>query len=59
MERRVERSADRKGRAVTAHFISPMNCLAIAKLPAGPAWEYELKLDGYRAIASRPVIASI
>ena len=44
-------TAERKGRAVTAHFIAPMNCLAIAKLPAGPAWAYELKLDGYRAIA--------
>ncbi len=51
MERRAKRTADRKGRAVTAHFIAPMNCLAVAKLPTGPAWEYELKLDGYRAIA--------
>jgi ATP-dependent DNA ligase len=51
MGRRAERSADRTGRAVTAHFIAPMNCLAVAKLPAGPAWAYELKLDGYRAIA--------
>jgi bifunctional non-homologous end joining protein LigD len=25
-------------------------CLAVADLPAGPQWEYELKLDGYRAI---------
>jgi bifunctional non-homologous end joining protein LigD len=51
MVRRTERSADRKGRAVTAHFIEPMTCLALAKLPTGSAWEYELKLDGYRAIA--------
>jgi bifunctional non-homologous end joining protein LigD len=28
-----------------------MNCLAVAKLPVGPAWAYELKLDGYRAVA--------
>jgi ATP-dependent DNA ligase len=53
MERRAERLADRKGRAVpaTGHFIEPMACLAAASLPAGSAWEYELKLDGYRAIA--------
>jgi ATP-dependent DNA ligase len=51
MEPRATRTADRKGRAVTAHFVAPMNCVAVAKLPAGPAWAYELKLDGYRAIA--------
>ncbi len=50
-ERRAKRTADRTGRAVTAHFIAPMNCLAVSKLPTGSAWEYELKLDGYRAIA--------
>jgi len=34
-----------------AHFIEPMQCLAVKKLPEGGAWEYELKLDGYRALA--------
>jgi DNA ligase D-like protein (predicted ligase) len=34
-----------------AHFIEPMPCLAVKKLPEGEAWEYELKLDGYRALA--------
>jgi ATP-dependent DNA ligase len=33
-----------------AHFIEPMPCLAVKKLPEGEAWEYELKLDGYRAL---------
>ena len=33
-----------------AHFIEPMPCLAVEKLPEGEAWEYELKLDGYRAL---------
>ncbi len=33
------------------HFIEPMPCLAVKKLPEGEAWEYELKLDGYRALA--------
>src|SRR5262249_42726308 len=27
-----------------------MLCLAVPKIPEGPEWEYELKLDGYRAI---------
>ena len=30
-----------------------MLCLAVEKLPEGPAWQYELKLDGYRAIGVR------
>jgi DNA ligase D-like protein (predicted ligase) len=34
-----------------ARFIEPMPCLAVKKLPEGEAWEYELKLDGYRALA--------
>lgn len=36
-----------------AHFIEPMLCLAVSELPNGPQWEYELKLDGYRAIGLR------
>ena len=53
MERRAERLAGRKGRAERAigHFIEPMACLAVAEVPAGSEWEYELKFDGYRAIA--------
>jgi DNA ligase D-like protein (predicted ligase) len=52
MVRRAKRLADGKGRAApaAAHFIEPMPCLAVASLPAGPAWEYELKFDGYWAI---------
>ena len=34
-----------------ASFIEPMLCLAASSLPQGADWEYELKLDGYRAIA--------
>ena len=34
-----------------AHFIEPMPCLAVKELPEGEAWQYELKLDGYRALA--------
>jgi bifunctional non-homologous end joining protein LigD len=34
----------------TPGFIEPMQCLAVAKLPEGPDWEYEIKFDGYRAL---------
>lgn len=36
---------------VDAGFIEPMQCLAAAKLPEGAGWLYEVKLDGYRALA--------
>jgi ATP-dependent DNA ligase len=32
-------------------FIAPMECLPVARVPDGEEWQYELKLDGYRAIA--------
>lgn len=32
-------------------FIEPMLLLRTDKLPEGPDWTYELKLDGYRAVA--------
>src|SRR5216683_7944785 len=53
MERRAERPAGREGEAKKAigRFVEPMACLAVADVPAGPEWEYELKFDGYRAIA--------
>jgi DNA ligase D-like protein (predicted ligase) len=35
----------------SATFKEPMECLAVPKLPDGPQWIYEIKLDGYRAIA--------
>ena len=34
-----------------AAFIEPMECAPVPKLPAAPGWLYEIKLDGYRAIA--------
>jgi ATP-dependent DNA ligase len=29
-------------------FIDTMDCLSVSKLPGGPEWTYEIKLDGYR-----------
>jgi len=37
-----------KRRAV---FIEPMDCAPVTKLADGPGWLYEIKLDGYRAVA--------
>ncbi len=34
-----------------AVFLEPMLALATDRLPDGPEWQYELKLDGYRALA--------
>src|SRR5438477_47004 len=32
-------------------FIEPMECMRVPKLPEGSDWLYEIKQDGYRAIA--------
>jgi ATP-dependent DNA ligase len=34
-----------------AAFVEPMNCLSVSKLPEGSQWLWEIKLDGYRALA--------
>src|SRR5437016_4428401 len=34
-----------------ASFIEPMECLSVSKLPEDPSWLWEVKLDGYRALA--------
>jgi DNA ligase D-like protein (predicted ligase) len=31
-----------------AGFIKTMDCLPVSRLPDGPGWTYEIKLDGYR-----------
>jgi DNA ligase D-like protein (predicted ligase) len=36
-----------------ARFIETMDCLPVSKLPEGPDWTYEIKLDGYRLEAVR------
>jgi bifunctional non-homologous end joining protein LigD len=37
-----------------ADFVSPMLCEPVHELPHGPEWIFEIKLDGFRVIASRP-----
>jgi DNA ligase D-like protein (predicted ligase) len=37
----------------SAAFFEPMECLAVPRLPNGSTWFYEIKLDGYRAIAAK------
>jgi DNA ligase D-like protein (predicted ligase) len=34
-----------------AEFIEPMDCAPVTKLPDGLQWIFEIKLDGYRAVA--------
>jgi bifunctional non-homologous end joining protein LigD len=34
-----------------AEFIEPMECAPVPKLLDGPGWVFEIKLDGYRAVA--------
>src|ERR1700757_3497784 len=46
MKNRVLRLPTRK-----AEFIEPMECAPVTKLLDVPGWYYEIKLDGYRAIA--------
>ncbi len=32
-------------------FVEPMLATRVQELPTGPAWEYEVKWDGYRIVA--------
>jgi bifunctional non-homologous end joining protein LigD len=36
---------------IKAEFVEPMDCAPVTRLPDGSQWTYEIKLDGYRAIA--------
>jgi len=44
----VARKAKKPSRSPT--FVEPMASKLVNKLPEGPAWQYELKFDGYRAL---------
>lgn len=41
----------RTTKVATGRFVDPMLLLRTDSLPAGDQWLYELKLDGYRALA--------
>jgi DNA ligase D-like protein (predicted ligase) len=43
----------RENESVKAQFIEPMLLQRTSKLPEGDGWRYEIKWDGYRAIAIR------
>jgi bifunctional non-homologous end joining protein LigD len=47
------------GTARKAGFIEAMECLPVTKIPDGPEWTYEIKLDGYRlqAVKNRGRVA--
>jgi len=38
---------------IKAAFIEPMQCKAVAVLPDGGKWIFEIKFDGYRCIAAK------
>jgi bifunctional non-homologous end joining protein LigD len=44
-------ASNRRAVKAQARFVEPMRCRAVDRLPEGPEWEYELKFDGYRALA--------
>jgi ATP-dependent DNA ligase len=48
MAARVARPKGSKPAPTKATFIETMECLPVSKLPEGPEWTYEIKLDGYR-----------
>jgi bifunctional non-homologous end joining protein LigD len=50
----MQRSAINRLRSLPAKkatFVEPMECLSVPKLPEGSLWLWEIKLDGYRALA--------
>lgn len=47
----VSKTSAEKTPLLKARFIEPMLCLSAPSLPEGEEWQYELKLDGYRALA--------
>jgi hypothetical protein len=44
-------ASSRRSLKAQARFVEPMRCRSVDRLPEGPEWEYELKFDGYRALA--------
>jgi DNA ligase D-like protein (predicted ligase) len=44
----TRKSPSASKRKSSAGFIESMECLPVSKIPEGPQWTYEVKLDGYR-----------
>jgi bifunctional non-homologous end joining protein LigD len=40
-----------EAKIATPKFVEPMRAALVDKLPEGAAWQYEVKFDGYRALA--------
>lgn len=38
-----------------AAFVEPMMCEPVARVPEGPDWLFEVKMDGFRILAVKPV----
>src|SRR5437016_11157451 len=49
--RRLAAHSLNKLRHRRAEFIEPMDCAPVTKLADGPGWAFEIKFDGYRAVA--------
>jgi ATP-dependent DNA ligase len=50
----MQRSAINRLRSLPgkkASFVEPMECLSVPRLPESSQWLWEIKLDGYRALA--------
>jgi bifunctional non-homologous end joining protein LigD len=45
------KKAPKSRRVPAPHFIKPMKATAVTELPEGDEWLYEVKWDGYRALA--------
>jgi DNA ligase D-like protein (predicted ligase) len=52
MQKKVRARLDSLPRT-EASFVEPMDCLSVSKLPEGLEWIWEIKFDGYRALAVR------
>src|SRR5438876_11528613 len=50
MQREIRARLDSLPRT-EASFVEPMECLSVSKLPEGLEWLWEIKFDGYRALA--------
>ncbi len=48
---RTDKSQTRNAHSAPPRFVKPMKATAVSELPIGDEWIYEVKWDGYRALA--------